>query len=73
VREELRKSNIDGMNLIKVRYMYANITMKSLCTIYANKNFLKNLRIMGVFICLLVFLHVFEIASPASAFQVVGL
>jgi hypothetical protein len=32
--ERLRKSNIDGVNLIKVYYiMYVNITMKPLCTV----------------------------------------
>jgi hypothetical protein len=36
---ELRKSNIDGVNLIKVHYKHVvNIILNFLCTIYANKN-----------------------------------
>jgi hypothetical protein len=34
-----RKTNIDGVNLIKVYYMHVvNIRMKPLFTIYVNKN-----------------------------------
>jgi hypothetical protein len=37
--EHLRKSNRDGLNLMKVAHMHVvNITTKPFCTIYANKN-----------------------------------